>query len=50
MRMKHKFDITGFHDSKFNQPSDIELSKNRIYVLDGVNDRIAVFDKKEWRI
>ncbi|MGA1868971.1 MAG: NHL repeat-containing protein [bacterium] len=46
LRLTHRFDITGFENSKFNQPSDVEITRDRIYVLDGVNDRIAVFDKK----
>ena len=38
---QHLFDITG----GFNQPSDVAVGeKGRIYVVDGVNNRIRVFE------
>jgi len=41
MRVKHLFDIT----SRFNAPSDVAVSKEgRIYVVDGVNNTIKVFN------
>jgi len=40
-RIKHLFDIT----AGFNAPSDVAVSKDgRIYVVDGVNNAIKVFD------
>jgi len=40
--VKHLFDIT----DNFNQPSDIAVSaKGLIYVVDGVNNKIKVFDQ-----
>lgn len=40
--VKHLFDIT--HD--FSQPSDVSVSKDGlIYIVDGVNNKIKVFDK-----
>ncbi len=40
-RIKHLFDIT----SGFNAPSDVAVSKDgRIYVVDGVNNAVKVFD------
>lgn len=41
---RHQFDLTGIEKKKFNQPSAVALFQDRIYVLDGVNARIAVFD------
>lgn len=41
IHVKHLFDIT----SGFNAPSDVAVSKDgRIYVLDGVNNAVKVFD------
>ena len=42
VKTRHLFTI----ESDFNQPSDVVAGNNgRIYVLDGVNDRVKVFDK-----
>ncbi|MGA1823043.1 MAG: NHL repeat-containing protein [bacterium] len=46
MRLNHLYDIKSFRDSSLNQPSDVEVTNDRIYILDGVNDRIVVYDKK----
>ena len=41
-RVKHLFDIT----QNFNAPSDVSVSKNgQIYVVDGVNSKIKVFNR-----
>ncbi len=40
--VRHLFDIT----HEFSQPSDVSVSKaGKIYVVDGVNNKIKVFDK-----
>lgn len=41
--LQHRFDIT----HKFLQPTDIAVGKNNlIYVMDGVNSQVKVFDKE----
>ena len=41
--LRHQFDIT----HKFLQPTDVAVGKNNlIYVMDGVNSRVKVFDEK----
>ena len=41
--LRHLFDI----EHGFLQPSDVEVGKDhRIYVLDGVNNQVKVFDEK----
>ncbi|MBN2373198.1 NHL repeat-containing protein [bacterium] len=42
----HLFDLTGTSGKKFNQPSAVSVFRDQIYVLDGVNGRVAVFNKK----
>lgn len=37
------FNITGTEKKPFNQPSAVEVFNDRIFVLDGVNSRVAVF-------
>jgi DNA-binding beta-propeller fold protein YncE len=45
--VKYLFEIKGGPGSPFNQPTDLAVGKNgRIYVLDGVNDRVQVFDSR----
>ncbi len=42
-KVKHVYDIS--HD--FSQPSDVSVSENgNVYVLDGVNNKVKVFDPK----
>lgn len=42
LHVKHLFDLT----AQLKQPSDVAVSANgRIYVVDGVNNRIRVFDR-----
>jgi tripartite motif-containing protein 71 len=44
--IKFLFDIKGNTGSPFDQPTDLAVGKDRfIYVLDGVNHRVKVFDK-----
>jgi DNA-binding beta-propeller fold protein YncE len=40
------FNITGSDKKPFNQPSAIDVFNDRIFVLDGVNSRVAVFDSE----
>jgi hypothetical protein len=41
--LRHRFDIT----HNFLQPTDVTVGKNNyIYIMDGVNNRVKVFDKK----
>ncbi len=41
------FEIKGGPDSPFNQPTDVAVGRGgKIYVLDGVNHRVQVFDNK----
>ncbi len=40
------FNITGTDKKPFNQPSSVDVFDDRIFVLDGVNSRVAVFDTK----
>jgi sugar lactone lactonase YvrE len=41
--LRHSFDIT----HNFLQPTDVAVGKNNyIYIMDGVNNRVKVFDKK----
>lgn len=41
--LRHRFDIT----HNFLQPTDVAVGKNNyIYIMDGVNNRVKVFDKK----
>ncbi|MGA1840118.1 MAG: NHL repeat-containing protein [bacterium] len=40
------FSITGSDKKPFNQPSAVDVFNDRIFVLDGVNSRVAVFDLK----
>jgi DNA-binding beta-propeller fold protein YncE len=43
--VKYLFEIKGGPDTPFNQPTDLAIGKHkRIYVLDGVYDRVQVFD------
>ncbi len=45
--VKFLFEIKGGPGAPFNQPTDVALSRDgRIYVLDGVYDRVQVFDKQ----
>ncbi len=45
--VKYLFEIKGGPGSPFNQPTDLAVSNDgNIYVLDGVNARIQVFDGK----
>lgn len=46
-RIKFLFEIKGGPNSPFQQPTDLAVGKGRlIYVLDGVNNRVKVFDNK----
>lgn len=38
------FEIKEAGGSPFNQPTDIAIANNRLYVLDGMNHRVVVFD------
>jgi len=42
----HLFTLRGDGQKPFNQPSAVDVFKDRIYVLDGVNARVVVFDSK----
>ncbi len=45
--VKFLFEIKGGPNAPFNQPTDVAVGKGgKIYVLDGVNARIQVFDNK----
>ncbi len=45
--VKYLFEIKGGPNSPFNQPTDLAIGREgRIYVLDGVNARIQVFDSQ----
>jgi DNA-binding beta-propeller fold protein YncE len=45
--VKYLFEIKGGPGSPFNQPTDLAVGKKgRIYVLDGVNSRVQVFDSQ----
>lgn len=42
----HLFDITGPPGSPFSLPTDVAVgTNNRVYVLDGVHNKVKVFDK-----
>ncbi len=40
---RHLFNITGIDGKNFNQPSAVDVFKDRVIVLDGINGRVAVF-------
>lgn len=43
---RHLFTLTEIDKKPFNQPSTVAVFKDRIFVLDGVNARVAVFDRE----
>ncbi len=44
LRLKHVLEITGSTENPLSLPSDVAVSDQRVYVVDGGNDRVAVFD------
>lgn len=42
--VEHLFEITAADGVPFKQPTDIAVAGGRLYVLDGLNRRVAVFD------
>ena len=43
---RHIFNLKGTEEKSFNQPSAVDVFKDRIFVLDGVNSRVVVFDRE----
>lgn len=44
--VKHLFNINGNADRSFSLPSDVAVDNRRVYVVDGGNHRVVVFDKQ----
>jgi len=42
--VKHLFDLTLASKSKLELPTDVSVNKNKIYVLDGANNRVVVYN------